>query len=153
MAFVGLPAGGEDPEALVERLRHEHGLALVPGSPRWFGPGGAGHVRLCFATGEGILAEVEEKLTGKLRVPAAIAREYLKLLRSSAEIMKPAQVERGACRDPEDLMVLGLIEAGRAEVLVSGDKDLLVLRKFAGARVLSPRGFWEEVGKKRGGKG
>jgi putative PIN family toxin of toxin-antitoxin system len=99
--------------------------------------------------GEGILAEVEEKLTGKLKVPAAIAREYLKLLRGSAEIMKPAQVERGACRDPEDLMVLGLIEAGRAEVLVSGDKDLLVLREFAGARVLSLRGFWEEAGKRR----
>jgi aspartate/methionine/tyrosine aminotransferase len=57
VAFVGLPAGGEDPEALVERLRHEHGLALVPGSPRWFGPGGAGHMRLCFATSEAILAE------------------------------------------------------------------------------------------------
>jgi aspartate/methionine/tyrosine aminotransferase len=57
VAFVGLPSGGEGAEALVERLRHEHGLALVPGSPRWFGPGGAGHVRLCFATGEGILAE------------------------------------------------------------------------------------------------
>jgi aspartate/methionine/tyrosine aminotransferase len=57
VAFVGLPAGGEGAEALVERLRLEHGLALVPGSPRWFGPGGAGHVRLCFATSEGILAE------------------------------------------------------------------------------------------------
>ena len=41
----------------MERLRQQYGLALVPGSPRWFGPGGAGHVRLCFATGEGILAE------------------------------------------------------------------------------------------------
>jgi aspartate/methionine/tyrosine aminotransferase len=57
VAFVGLPAGGESAEALVERLRLEHGLALVPGSPRWFGPGGVGHVRLCFATGEAILAE------------------------------------------------------------------------------------------------
>jgi aspartate/methionine/tyrosine aminotransferase len=57
VAFVGLPTGGEGAEALVDRLRREHGLALVPGSPRWFGPGGAGHVRLCFATSEGILAE------------------------------------------------------------------------------------------------
>jgi aspartate/methionine/tyrosine aminotransferase len=57
VVFVGLPAGGEEPEALVERLRLAHGLALVPGSPRWFGPGGAGHVRLCFATSEAILAE------------------------------------------------------------------------------------------------
>lgn len=57
VTFVGLPPGGEAAETLVERLRRDHGLALVPGSPRWFGPGGAGHVRLCFATSEGILAE------------------------------------------------------------------------------------------------
>ena len=57
VTFVGLPPGGEAAEALVERLRRDHGLALVPGSPRWFGPGGTGHVRLCFATSEGILAE------------------------------------------------------------------------------------------------
>lgn len=55
--FAGLPEGIGSAEALVERLRRDHGLALVPGSERWFGPGGRGHVRLCFATSEAILAE------------------------------------------------------------------------------------------------
>ena len=32
------------------------------------------------------------------------------------------------CRDPEDRMFLALAEAGRADVLVTGDDDLLVLR-------------------------
>lgn len=44
-------------EALVERLRLRHGVAVVPGSRRWFGPAAVGHVRLCFATSEGLLAE------------------------------------------------------------------------------------------------
>jgi aspartate/methionine/tyrosine aminotransferase len=48
---------GESIEMLVERIRSEHKVAVVPGSPRWFGEGAAGHVRLCFATSEGILAE------------------------------------------------------------------------------------------------
>ena len=55
--FFGLPPGSEAAEAVVERLQRRHGVALVPGSPRWFGPGGAGHLRLCFATSEAILAE------------------------------------------------------------------------------------------------
>jgi aspartate/methionine/tyrosine aminotransferase len=44
-------------EDLVDRLRREHGVAVVPGSPRWFGEGAAGHLRVCFATSEGILRE------------------------------------------------------------------------------------------------
>ena len=32
------------------------------------------------------------------------------------------------CRDPEDRMFLSLAEAGRADVLVTGDDDLLALR-------------------------
>ena len=58
-ARVEAPArrGGESIEAFVERLRTEHGVAVVPGSPRWFGEGAAGHVRLCFATSAGLLGE------------------------------------------------------------------------------------------------
>ncbi|MFM7806745.1 MAG: pyridoxal phosphate-dependent aminotransferase, partial [Planctomycetota bacterium] len=58
-ARVGAPAlrDGETIEAFVERLRRDHGVAVVPGSPRWFGQGAAGHVRLCFAPSAGLLAE------------------------------------------------------------------------------------------------
>jgi aspartate/methionine/tyrosine aminotransferase len=48
---------GESIEMLVDRIKSECKVSIVPGSPRWFGEGAAGHVRLCFATSEGILAE------------------------------------------------------------------------------------------------
>jgi aspartate/methionine/tyrosine aminotransferase len=48
---------GLSPEALVERLLQRQRLAVVPGSPRWFGPGAAGHLRLVFSTSEAILRE------------------------------------------------------------------------------------------------
>jgi aspartate/methionine/tyrosine aminotransferase len=57
VALVRLPPGPEPLEPLCLRLRDRHGVAVVPGSPRWFGPGAAGHVRICFATAEGLLAE------------------------------------------------------------------------------------------------
>ncbi len=65
--FVGLPAMAESAEDLTERLRREHGVAVVPGSPRWFGPGARGHVRLCFATSAGLLEEGLQPLRGRSR--------------------------------------------------------------------------------------
>jgi bifunctional pyridoxal-dependent enzyme with beta-cystathionase and maltose regulon repressor activities len=42
---------------LVDRIKSERRVAIVPGSSRWFGEGAAGHGRLCSATSEAILAE------------------------------------------------------------------------------------------------
>ena len=42
------------------------------------------------------------------------------------------------CRDPNDQMFLDLANSGRADVLVSGDKDLLALRKQAVFEILTP---------------
>ena len=46
-----------------------------------------------------------------------------------------------ACRDPRDDTFLEVAVAGKADVLVSGDEDLLVLDPFAGIPTLSPAAF------------
>lgn len=97
------------------------------------------HLILC----EGILAEIDEKLTTKLKVAPAVIAEYLEVLRHNAEILEPKEVDKRICRDPEDLMVLGLVTPGNADVIVTGDKDLLVIGEYRDARITSPRGFWE----------
>jgi aspartate/methionine/tyrosine aminotransferase len=48
---------GLSPEELTQRLLERHRVAVVPGSPRWFGPGAAGHLRLVLSTSEPILRE------------------------------------------------------------------------------------------------
>ena len=93
----------------------------------------------------GLLAEVGRKLSRKLRLPHAVVEEYLQLLREHAELLEPAPVKAGMCRDPADEMVLGLVAPGRVEVIASGDKDLLVLERFETARILTPRDFWEST--------
>jgi aspartate/methionine/tyrosine aminotransferase len=60
--FPRVPHHGLSPEALVERLHQRQRVALVPGAPRWFGPGAAGHLRLVFSTSEAILLEGLERL-------------------------------------------------------------------------------------------
>jgi putative PIN family toxin of toxin-antitoxin system len=46
-----------------------------------------------------------------------------------------------ACRDPKDDKFLEVAVAGEADVIVSGDQDLLVLHPFAGIPILSPGDF------------
>ncbi len=43
-----------------------------------------------------------------------------------------------ACRDPTDDKFLELAANGRADLIVSGDNDLLVLSPFRGVRIVSP---------------
>ena len=44
-------------------------------------------------------------------------------------------------RDPKDDMLLALCMAGSADYLITGDKDLLVLRKFEKTHIITPKQF------------
>jgi predicted nucleic acid-binding protein len=54
-------------------------------------------------------------------------------------------------RDPSDRAILvSALKAG-AEVLITGDQDLLVVAKeVSGVRIVDPRTFWQEVSKRSG---
>jgi uncharacterized protein len=52
-------------------------------------------------------------------------------------------------RDPKDDMLLALSLAGRADFLITGDKDLLVMRTFDKTHIVTPRIFLEIVKKGR----
>jgi len=66
-------------------------------------------------------------------------------LRGHLRVVKPVLVEKSACRDEKDLVVLGTAFAGTVDFLVSGDKDLLEITEFRGIPILSPRALWERL--------
>ena len=45
------------------------------------------------------------------------------------------------CRDPKDDMIIEAAVAGAAEHIVTGDEDLLTLKKFERIRIITPRIF------------
>ena len=49
------------------------------------------------------------------------------------------------CRDPDDDKLLEIAVVGRADCLVTGDQDLLVLGPFQGIPILTPAGFLAAV--------
>jgi putative PIN family toxin of toxin-antitoxin system len=90
-----------------------------------------------------ILAEVHSHLRKKMGHPLSMADERVTFLREIATLVEPAPVRQDACRDPEDLPVLGTLVAAHADCLVTGDSDLLVLGRFGDQPILSPREFSE----------
>lgn len=51
-------------------------------------------------------------------------------------------------RDPDDDHVLAAAIAAHAEIIITGDQDLLILGKYSNIRILSPRRFLELLDRK-----
>jgi uncharacterized protein len=67
-------------------------------------------------------------------------RDWLQDVFAAAEFVDIAE-RIVACRDPKDDKFLELATNGRADVIVSGDADLLVLNPFRGIPILTPAAF------------
>lgn len=93
---------------------------------------------------EVVLVEVERVLTTKFRLPAGVVQDVLASLREHHVEPRPESVGDLTVRDPDDAWVLASALAARADVLVTGDPDLLELAgAVPGLRITNPRGFWE----------
>ena len=64
----------------------------------------------------------------------------LALIALRGELVKPEVTVR-ICRDPHDDMFIAAALAGRAEYVVTGDEDLLTLKRREGIRFVTPRQF------------
>jgi putative PIN family toxin of toxin-antitoxin system len=93
-----------------------------------------------------IIEELTRSLNQKIRLPETAVREITTFLRASASLAHaPPRPVPVAIRDPDDAVVLGEVLASCADVLVTGDKDLLEAGDVPGIRILDPRGFWQLV--------
>jgi putative PIN family toxin of toxin-antitoxin system len=96
-------------------------------------------------TGEINLKELRRVLRFRMRVPARAVDEVEELLREHTVVPIPEEPLDIELRDPDDKWVLASAVAGSADVLVTGDKDLLSLSPAAPLPILNPRAFWELV--------
>lgn len=97
-------------------------------------------------TGEVVLEETQRVLTEKFGVPKEKADEIERLLRQRHVEPLPESDPPVELRDPDDELVLASAIAAEAEILVTGDRDLLdVTDQVKSLRITTPRAFWEEV--------
>ena len=95
--------------------------------------------------GETVLSELRRVLGEKIKVPSKTIDEVVALLRQEATVAKKAEELAVKIRDKTDLPVLSEAVAGNADVLVTGDKDLLEIERKLPLQILSPRAFWEQI--------
>jgi putative PIN family toxin of toxin-antitoxin system len=94
---------------------------------------------------ETVLAEVRRVLKQKMRVPDEVIAEFEALLRAEASVVAKAKTVSIPVRDKSDMPVLAEAISGKAEVLVTGDRDLLEITAKVPLDILSPRGLWERL--------
>ncbi|MCP5522089.1 MAG: putative toxin-antitoxin system toxin component, PIN family [Verrucomicrobiales bacterium] len=68
--------------------------------------------------------------------PATVVRA---LAREAELIPSPTLPRPAELRDPKDVIVLAAAVAGTADAIVTGDQDLLVMKRFRGIPILSVR--------------
>jgi putative PIN family toxin of toxin-antitoxin system len=93
--------------------------------------------------GEVVVAEFRRVLSTKLNVPADRIRAAEAVFEGIPIVPKPKQPSALDIRDNSDRWILATAEAGDADVLVTGDDDLLAVAGESTVRIASPRTFWE----------
>ncbi|OIP36090.1 MAG: putative toxin-antitoxin system toxin component, PIN family [Deltaproteobacteria bacterium CG2_30_66_27] len=99
-------------------------------------------------TGEVNIVELRRVLRDRIKVPPPIIASIEQLLRDQVVVPKPAKPHPLPIRDADDKWVLASAVAGNADVLVTGDADLLEMASRSSLPIVNPRGFWNMV---RGG--
>ena len=77
-------------------------------------------------------------------IPRVDRQAALERLLPLVEMVEVVRMIR-ACRDPRDDKFLEAAINGRADTLVTGDKDLLVLHPFADVNILTPAAYLERI--------
>ncbi|MDA1353958.1 MAG: putative toxin-antitoxin system toxin component, PIN family [bacterium] len=89
-----------------------------------------------------ILDECAEKFREKVKLPPKKVKDVLLYLKEISEIVEPTVMAPDIFEDPDDLPVIGTAVSSKADLLVTGDKALLALKKIQKTKIVSPRGLW-----------
>ncbi len=95
----------------------------------------------------GLLGELEEVLMRpqfRRYLTLAEADRAVDRIANRSSLVETAFQVRPICRDPKDDYLLALAKKGKADFLITGDDDLLVLKKHGKTRILKPAAFRKE---------
>jgi putative PIN family toxin of toxin-antitoxin system len=92
---------------------------------------------------QSVLQELERVLTVKFGVSGPLADEALSLLKKDSIQTQPGSLPNIKLKDKADLAILSAALEGKADVFITGDKELLNLIKVNSLTILSPRAFWD----------
>lgn len=89
-----------------------------------------------------IIREFEGILKKKFKLSSADMNEIKSIISEAAsEIIDHLSPIPRICRDPDDDMIIACAIDSAADYIVTGDEDLLILKKYKDVIILNPRNF------------
>ena len=92
-----------------------------------------------------VLAELERVLADKLKLPDPVVAGFVALVKAEGRVVEAGENPSIGIRDATDIPILACAIGGGADVFVTGDKELLDLRRVGKLPILSPRELWLQL--------
>ena len=89
-------------------------------------------------------------LSTKFSVPEELIFEYLELIHQDAIVAEPNELPDVRIKDKDDVEIIGAAMVGKADVFVTGDRELHGIKSIGKVRIMSPRAFWEVLTARQG---
>ena len=89
-----------------------------------------------------IITEFEGILRKKFKITRADISEISALVSEAAsDIIHDLSPVPDICRDPDDNMIIACAVDAHADYIVTGDEDLLILKRYMNTVIINPRNF------------
>lgn len=88
-----------------------------------------------------IYAEFQEKCKTKFKIQKNDLSDILSHIRRGIQILIPNNPLPTSCSDKDDNHILRIAEFSKSKMILTGDKDLLVMNPYKSIEILSPREF------------
>ncbi|MDD3543912.1 MAG: putative toxin-antitoxin system toxin component, PIN family [Kiritimatiellae bacterium] len=99
-----------------------------------------------------LLEEIKRILGDKFHAPLELVEDLVCLLKQDAVRASVLPLADLRLRDPADIAIVSSAINGNADLLVTGDKEIVGLAQVGRLRIVTPRQFWEiEKGQQNGG--
>ena len=92
-----------------------------------------------------VIAELNTVFFTQLKLPDDIITESIGFLYQDAHVSERFSKIDVNINDKEDILILSSALYGEADLFVTGDNEILELRKMNGMEIVSPRMFWQKV--------
>lgn len=92
---------------------------------------------------EHLLAEIQRILKDKFGSPPGLIADVVQLLRQDTVMAESRPLADVSLKDVADIAIVTSAINGGAELLVTGDKEMLALKRVSTLAIVTPRQFWE----------
>lgn len=92
-----------------------------------------------------LIQELEKALRKKLGLPEDLTSEFVEVLQKESVFSTSSSLPDIEIKDKDDLTIVSCALNGKADLFITGDKELLGLKRIGDMGIVSPRAFWEKL--------